>query len=290
MSVLSVALTLAASVGLAAAADHVHDHSHDHDHSAHGEATLPGSAHLHSLEVEIRPQEDGMVEIEQKFRLEVDGVAIQRGPILNYLTVFESHGGLILDTAMKVISVRRGGEEEPFKMATSNGTTTLLVGDKDVLLKPGAHDYVVRYRRLGSWKGGGSELVDSFDVTEAFHTLPIDRVTARLILPEGTKFLLRSAAVSGTVDDGPGFTMSLEEGIMTVETTAPLRANNSFFLNTSWSGSGFSGMTKWMQILRQHPGIPLAAFAGFILLLLLWVVISGGARRGRERQLAAAVA
>ena len=282
-----VALAFAVSTqGRAAGADH----DHDHDHSAHGEATSLGSAHLHSLDVEIRPQRDGMVEVEQQFRLEVDGISIQRGPILNYMTVFESSGGLILDTGMEVVSVSRGGEEEPFQIATSDGTMSLLVGSKDVLLEPGPHDYIVRYRHLGSWKKEGRDLVASFDVTEAFQALPIDHVTARLILPEGATFLLRSAAVLGTVDDGPGFAMTLGERVMTVETTAPLKANNSFFLNTSWTGSGFSGMTKWMQILRQHPSIPLAVLASFILLFLLWMLISGGTRREKERRLATAVA
>ncbi len=263
-----------------------HDHSHDHDHS-HGEAKTP--SRVHSLEITVRPQRNGFVEVEQKFRLEVDGVSIKRGPALNYMTVFASDGGLILDTAMEVIEVSRNGKPEPSRLSTSNGTTTLLLGSEDKFLEPGPHEYLVRYRRLGSWKRQSNELTDSFDVTEAFRPFSIERLTASLVLPEGTDFTRRSAAVTGTIADGPGYRTDSGDGILSVETTAPLAPNHSVFLNTAWYSEGFSTKNKWMQLILQHPRIPIAAIGFAVLSLALWILIAGGIRRAKERHLVEAV-
>lgn len=227
-----------------------------------------------------------MIEVEQRFRLEVDGVSIKRGPAMNFMTVFVSDSGLVLDVAMEITEVTRNGKPEQAKISTSHGTTTLLIGRKDVFLENGPHDYVVRYRRLGSWNRQGDQLADSFDVTEAFLRFSIDRFTASLVLPEGLEFTRRSAAVTGTTADGPGFKTTSREGVFTVETTAPLAPYHSVFFNTSWSAEGFSGKSRLRELFLQHPRIPMAAIGSGVMVLALWVLLVGGIRRAKERRLA----
>lgn len=229
-----------------------------------------------------------MVEVEQKFLLEVDGVSIKRGPVLNYLTAFPSEGGLVLDAGMEVVEVLRNGKPETARLSISNGTTTLMLGREDEFLEAGPHEYVVRYRRLGGWNRQSGQLTDSFDVTEAFRSFSIEHLTASLVLPAGANFTRRSAAVSGTTADGPGFRNAMGDGTISVVTTAPLNPNHGVFLNTAWSAEGFSAKSKWTQLILQHPRIPIAGIGSVVLILALWVLISGGTRRAKERRLALA--
>ncbi|MEX2580065.1 MAG: DUF2207 domain-containing protein [Verrucomicrobiales bacterium] len=280
-----------------------HDHSgHEHVRAEHLRAEHLRAEHLraehaheaalvaprlHSLEVTVEEKRDGTVEVEQTFTLEAEGRTIRRGPVLNFVTVFHGPAELVLDNGMKVESVVRKGEAEPFQEVRGDGQRLLFIGSEDVVLEHGRHEYTVRYRALGGWRKRGGELFDAFDVTGPFQGFVIDRVRARVILPSGVALERHSTSLTGSKAEGPGFTVVGSGNELAVETTAPLVGNHSLFLNTSWSAAGFSGRRHWVQVLLQHPRLPLSAFGGAALLLALWLILAGSRRREKNKTVAA---
>ncbi|MBH0237522.1 DUF2207 domain-containing protein [Methylobrevis albus] len=115
----------------------------------------------------------------------VEGNTIRRGIYRDFPLRFEDAGGSIRRVGFDVLSVERDGAPEPYSVNTSGGDARIMIGDADVLLAHGEHRWTIRYattrqiRRFADydelyWNVNGNEW-----------TLPIDRVIARVRLPDG---------------------------------------------------------------------------------------------------------
>lgn len=289
---LSVAFVLGVFSASSAAEQAQHDHAHGdhahHDH-AHAEPGQDGGEKIETLSVLFEVSRDGSVAVEHRFRVHVAGRAIRRGPRLALLSTYEGPAGLALDRRHRDFAVWRNGESEPFHVEAGNGFRSLYCGDGDVLLEHGVHDYRIRYRADGDWMARGREAFGSFDVTGPFRGFAIDTVTATLRLPEGVSPDPFSAAVTGFADPGRGSESSLSDGELVVRTNGPLVPGHSFFLNAAWPAEGFANRSRWGEVLRQHPRIPLSVFAGGALVWALSVVLVRNIRNSRGRAEPAAV-
>lgn len=230
--------------------------------------------HFHDLEVDYQFHRDGRIDFEQRFRLEVAGQSIQRGPLLNYLTVLRGPGGLVLDKELEILEVNRDGAEEPYHMKLGEGFVTLYIGESEHLLEHRVHHYRVRGRMEGDWRQGRGTYSTSLDITGPLPALPIHEARVRVRLPAGVSFTHHTPSVTGAEPDperkGPLWRSRQEEGELIVETTAPLGKQHAFFLNLTWPSESFAGSRHWLKILRQHPRLPLAGFSG---ILLLWALL-----------------
>ncbi len=237
---------------------------------------------IHSLEAEYEIRRDGTVAFEQRFRLGVAGAVVQRGPLLNYLTVFRGPGGLILDNELEILEVRRDGETEPFHVERSEGYLSLYVGEADRLLEHREHRYLVRGRMEADWRQGKGEFSTVFDVAGPLPALPIDEASVRIRLPEGvaaTRFTPSLDGVDRSADrDGPAWERREEGGGILVRTTAPLGRNRGFFVNLAWPSETFAMRSHWLKVMRQHPRLRLAGFSAALLAWALLLLLRRGLR------------
>ncbi len=216
---------------------------------------------------------DGTLEVEQNFSLELAEEIKESGPQLRFLSAFPGPGGFWLDTGFEVLESLRDGHPEPYELSQGEGYRTLRLGSDNHTLEPGRHEYRLRYRTLGNWSYHDGKAYGVFEVTRPFELLPMDRVTARILLPDYADAGPYSGALKGSSTPGPGFLISREGSRTNVETTAPLRADHSLLLTMSWPCGEFASGFQWLEVMRQHPRIPLAGLAGILLIGCLVALI-----------------
>lgn len=261
--------------GLRAEEGHHEEHGHDHEKK---EVVPDPSERIQSLDLSYVIRRDGTVEFEQRFRLGVAGVAIRRGPVLNYLTVFEGPGGLILDNELEILEVTRDGSPEVFRAEPRDGFTTLFIGASDRDLEHRVHEYSIRGRTQSDWRQGEGEFSAVFDLVGPLPRVPIDSLSAKIHLPEGVTLSQFTPAITGVIDPaasrkGPAFESGVADGVLTVRATSALGAERSFFVNLSWPSETFATKSQWLKVMRQHPRIPLAGFSAFLLLWALLLIV-----------------
>jgi len=240
---------------------------------------------IYSLELDYEIHRNGLVTFEQRFKLGVAGVAIRRGPVLNYLTVFQGPGGLVLDTELEILEVTRDGVPEVFRADYQPGFVSLYLGSENRDLEHGNHDYTVRGRLREGWQRGDGEFSDVIDLVAGLPALPIDSLVATLSLPEGVPVLRYTPALTGVDPEaeryGAAWRAEVTGNRIRVEVTAPMGENRSFFLDLTWPSATFATKSQWMLVMRQHPRLPFAAFLGFVLCWVLLILARRAVRRGR---------
>ncbi len=253
-----------------------HGHAHDHIHGGH--------ERIEELKTRIEIHREGMISVEQAFRICVGGGTIKRGPVLNYLTVFDGPGGLTLDNGMVIEKVLKEGLPEPFHIEKQEGFITLYVGSPEVELDDGDYNYTIFYRFEADWHQKGGEFSAVVDAAGSLPGLPIDRAEVRIQFPDGVIVSKFTPALSGFEEGGdptdPGFVSGTEGNLVTVRTTRVLGGQRSFFLNLAWPSATFATQGQWMKVMTQYPRIPLSAFSA---VLLLWALIAILLRLGRKR-------
>ncbi len=240
---------------------------------------------LHSLEADYEIRRDGTVAFEQRFRLGVAGSMIRRGPILNYLTVFSGPGGLILDNELEVAEVLRDGEPEPFRVERGEGFLSLYVGSAERELEHRVHDYAIRGSMRADWRRGEGEFSTIFDLVGPLPRLPLDAASATIRLPEGVAFSRFTPSATG-VDPaaerhGPAVAAEAAGNVLSVRSTTPMGEDRTFFVNLAWPSAGFAMKSQWLQVMRQHPRLPLAGFSSILLAWALGVLVIRMVRKRR---------
>lgn len=254
-----------------------------HDRSGAASVTPDPSERIHSLELDYEIHRNGLVTFEQRFKLGVAGVAIRRGPVLNYLTVFQGPGGLILDTELEILEVTRDGFPEVFRADYQSGFVSLYLGCENRDLEHGNHNYTVKGRSREDWQRGDGEFSDVIDLVAGLPALPIDSIVATLSLPEGVPVLRYNPALTGVAPEaerhGPTWRAEATGNRIRVESTAPMGENRSFFLNLVWPSATFATKSQWMLVMKQHPRLPFAAFSGLFLCWALLFLVRRAVRR-----------
>lgn len=250
------------------------EEAHDHDHPEVSSVAPDPAERIHAFEVDYEIHRDGLVTFEQRFRLGVAGVAIRRGPVLNFLTVFQGPAGLILDTELEIVAVTRDGAPEPFRADRKSGFVTLFIGEADRDLEHREHQYVIQGRMREDWRREEGEFSAVIDLVGALPTLPVDAAVATVRLPEGVPVLRYTPSLTGVDPEaerhGPAWRAEAAGNRLRVEATAPIGENRSFYLNLAWSSATFATKSQWMLVMKQHPRLPLAALSG---LALCWALL-----------------
>ncbi len=233
---------------------------------------------LESLDVLIEVLRDGRVRLEQTFVLHVTGNSIRRGPVLFYLTAFRGPGGLVLENGMEVEEVWRDDAPEPFRAVSDGGYLRLTCGSSNVFLENGTHRYTIRSIARGDWRHEGGMAMGVFDVLGPLQGFTIDSARVRFRLPDGVLLDRQTVALrtaSGALIDYDASSTTTE---WVVQATEPLEKGSAFFVNAVWPSGGFDTKSHWLEIIKQHPKLPLTGFTALLLFSVL-VLVVGRARR-----------
>ena len=188
-----------------------------------------------SFDSEIWIQADGSLNVRETITVEAEGIEIKRGIFRDFPTVYTSERGVKTTTTFDVQEVRRDGQPENWFTEDQSNGVRLYIGNKEVFLQNGRYVYEINYktnRQLGHF--------DDFDelywnVTGNGWNFEIDRVTAKIHLPEGARVLEHAGYTGGFGETGTDFTFSPTSGTQVwFETTRILRPYEGLTVAVSW--------------------------------------------------------
>lgn len=134
---------------------------------------------------DVALQVDGSAEVTETIRILSQGQDIRRGIIRDVTNVLDGSGGARVVNEYEVHSVTRDEAPEPFEVTKSGRQFHIQIGNPERLLPPGQHDYVIRYRlsRIARAFEDHDEIY--WNATGNDWQFRIDKVIARISLPEG---------------------------------------------------------------------------------------------------------
>jgi hypothetical protein len=151
---------------------------------------------IESLDSNVSLAKDGELTVIEALRLRADGSAMRHGIYRDFPLTFRDAGGTLREVTFSLLGVKRDGQAEPYHTARTHGFIRIYAGDKDVLIRPGEHTYVFRYRtgRQVRWFDGKPEL--NWNVTGNFWRFTILQARHRLQL-EGNARVVHWTAFTG---------------------------------------------------------------------------------------------
>ncbi|MBA3677069.1 MAG: DUF2207 domain-containing protein [Sphingosinicella sp.] len=184
---------------------------------------------------DVSVQRDGSLSVSETIRIRSQGDTIKRGIQRDFPTRYKSSYGRTANVGFEVEEVRRDGQPEPWTSMPLGTGVRVRIGDADVMLPPGEHTYLIRYRtnrQIGYFQGF-DELY--WNATGTEWTFPIDVAEARISLPEEAPFGKR-AVYTGPQGSTQAFAAVSAErpGNIAFRTTAPLGAHEGLTVAVAW--------------------------------------------------------
>ncbi len=178
---------------------------------------------------------DSSMDVTEAITITSEGILIRHGIFRDFPTRYSDKHGLQQSVDFAIKNVARDGHYEPYKIEPISGGKRIRIGDKDVFIESGTHEYVIRYhtaRQLGFY--------DSFDelywnVTGNGWDFEIKDASIVVHLPPQA-IIKQSAVYTGpqgsTANDAR--VTNLSTNTFAAETTRSLQANEGFTVAVAW--------------------------------------------------------
>ena len=235
------------------------------------------------MDVEAAVGEDALLTVTERIAFVAEGLEIRRGLIRNIPVVHEEDGRRVAGT-FRLLSAALDGKAVPYTLKRAGRDVEIHLGD-DRLLRPGEHEYVIRYTLTGQpmFHEDADELY--WNVTGNEWIFPIESASFRLLLPAGaavrernvyTGFLGRKGSdwragtdgrieTTRTLQPGEGLTVSLawDKGFVTAPPSAGFweirgPGRSRYLLCVALVVAGYAGIwAVWGRDPRRGTVIPL---------------------------------
>ena len=151
---------------------------------------------IYDFDSNVSVAKDGELTVTEALRVRAEGSAMRHGIYRDFPLTFRDAGGTLREVTFSLLGVTRDGQAEPYHTERTHGFIRIYAGSKDVLIRPGEHTYVFRYRtgRQVRWFDGKPEL--NWNVTGNFWRFPVIAASYRLQL-EGNARVVRWTAFTG---------------------------------------------------------------------------------------------
>lgn len=175
------------------------------------------------FDVAIEVQKDGDILVTEMIAVTAEGNAIRRG-IFRDLPRYYERDGARLAFGYDAISVKRDGRDEPYATETDGGAFRIRIGNADVLIEPGPHEFEIKYRVRNQVR-----YFDRFDeiywnVTGNYWAFPILAARASIALPAGARVSATRGYTGSPGVDGADYTHTSSGGRHVFEATRRLEA------------------------------------------------------------------
>lgn len=128
-------------------------------------------------------QQNGELVVIERIAVQVEGKEIKRGLLRDFPTEYRDRAGSLVRVPFTVLGVRRDGRAEPYRLEQLSNGTRIRMGDANVFLPGGRHEYEITYRtgrQIGFfsdhdelyWNVNGNGWTFAFDAISAEVSLP----------------------------------------------------------------------------------------------------------------------
>lgn len=219
---------------------------------------LPGALateRILSYDSVISVRGDSTLEVRETVRVRAEGVQIRQGIFRDFPKKQYSDGrGAWIEPRYDFLGVRRDGATEASYTEARTGFLRLYTGTRDQEIPPGEYTYEIAYRTT-NLMGLGEENDELYwNVTGTYWDFPIDKATARVILPQDIpRNQLRLRGYTGSQgSSGSSYTDEVTDGVPTFTTTRPLAAHEGFTIRVTWP-KGFIQPGKELARISAAP-------------------------------------
>jgi hypothetical protein len=188
-----------------------------------GAAPARAAEVIRSFDSKVEVARDGELTVTETLAVRAEGRSMRHGIYRDFPLYFTDAGGSRREVTFAVLSVARDGRAEPYHTERRGNFVRIYAGDKDVLIRPGEHVYVFRYRtgRQVRWFDGKPEL--NWNVTGNFWDFPIETARYRLHLSGGAPPLRWTAFTGRLGERGTAWRGAIgADGALVVDSTRPL--------------------------------------------------------------------
>ena len=132
---------------------------------------------------EIAIAADASMTVSETIRVRAEGSRIRRGIYRDFPTAYRDRSGRRVNVVFDPLDVSRDGAPEPWHAEPFANGVRVYFGNADVLLDPGEHTYVFRYRTARQLRFFDDHDELYWNVTGNGWDFSIDRASARVSLP-----------------------------------------------------------------------------------------------------------
>lgn len=201
-------------------------------------------------EISVRP--DGILDVSETITVRALGKQIKRGIYRDFPTHYRTRVGRNVVVDFDVVSVKRDGRSEPYRVTGHENGVRVYVGDKDVYLKSGVYTYQLNFRT--SRQLGFFNSFDELYFNAIGHgwVFPIAEASVIVNLPQGIPeskvFLSRYRGRQGSVDQSGIRERPLGNGSYEFAITRPLGRYEGLTISVQWP-KGFVQPPSFLQKL-----------------------------------------
>lgn len=184
---------------------------------------------------DVAVEQNGTLAVAETIRVRSEGEEIKRGIYRDFPTRYRDRHGRTIRVDFQLVGVERDGRPEPYRTDSIDNGERVWIGEADVLLQPGEHEYVIRYRTTRQI--GFFQTFDElyWNATGTSWSFPIDLAEVRIKLPQDAPFG-RRAFYTGPQGSTASFAEVVSErpGEILIRTTAPLGPREGLTVAVTW--------------------------------------------------------
>lgn len=241
-----------------------------------------------SFHSDIAIGERGELSVTETIAAEVEGREIKRGILRDFPTEYRDSLGRSVSVPFELVGVNRNGHREPAALRPLDNGVRVQIGDANVLLPHGRHEYEISYRtryQIGFFDDH-DELY--WNVNGNGWTFAMDSVSADVRLPRGVPAAqLRAEAYTGAFGaKGRAYTAVVRDGGAEYRTTHGLGPREGLTIVFSFPKGIVAPPSWWDRLaraLRDNRGEAAGVVGALLLLGFLfgrWWVVGRDPRKG----------
>lgn len=174
-----------------------------------------------NFDIDIAVERSGDILITETIDVISTGDAIKRG-IFRELPVRYTFMGVGRSQKYERLSTERDGREEPVSASRNGNALVWRIGQEDVFLDPGPHQYVIRYRVENAVRRHGDRDELYWNATGTYWDFPIDAAQATVRFPDDATLTIAKATTGrfGSEESNPS--IDADRNVATFTTTQAL--------------------------------------------------------------------
>jgi uncharacterized membrane protein YgcG len=184
---------------------------------------------------DVTVERNGDLLVTETIRVQAEGRQIRRGIFRDFPTTYSRPDGSHVEVGFHVDTVTRDGKDEHWILQGQSNGVRVLIGNADVTIATGPHEYVIRYRatRQIGFYPDFDELY--WNATGNGWDFAIDQAEARITLPEQVPFRQNAFYTGPQGAQGKDATVVEQRpGRIVFRTTRPLPPHNGLTVAAGW--------------------------------------------------------